>query len=52
MAKVTGFIADRLNLYGSFANIMFTNILAPYLENVAQTHSGSRHLGANRKRYC
>lgn len=34
MAKVTGFIADRLNLYGSFANVMFNNVLAPYFENV------------------
>lgn len=41
MAKVTGFIAERLNLYGSFANVLFTNLISPYIENVAPTDPGS-----------
>jgi hypothetical protein len=34
MAKVTGFIADRLNLYGSFSKVLFSSLLTQYIENV------------------
>jgi hypothetical protein len=34
MAKVTGFIADRLNLYGSFSKVFISSLLAKYIENV------------------